>query len=167
MLDCMFAASEAALCARGSAARAPASPAGHASTASVSAATEAPSLPCVPAMGTPRRQTGMPEASSGGWTDAVWARSSTSRNAAIKSEAQDAPLGATDPDGLPDGGTVAVRLLVRAYTAGLLVGTAAAGVRATSVEAVELQGRPDEKAVVVSGYPPAVKQEIVSILGAS
>lgn len=61
--------------------------------------------------------------------------------------------------------TVEVRLLVTHFVAGLLVGTAAGPGKATHVRVVAIPGWRDDTAVIVSGCLLAVKQEVGRIVG--
>ena len=60
---------------------------------------------------------------------------------------------------------VQARLLVSQYAAGLLIGAAAGRSPAADMTAVDVPDRLDEKLVVLSGAPKAVKQMVARLLG--
>ena len=57
------------------------------------------------------------------------------------------------------------RLLVSQYAAGLIVGAAACDSTNASIEALDLPKRLDEKLVVISGSPSAVRPKVVNVIG--
>ena len=107
-----------------------------------------------------------PVVDAGGYISPDLARQQASRAAATSTAAPrtaDAKHAARDLN--TERRMVEVRLLVTHFLAGLLVGTAAGPGKATTLRVVAIAERRDETAIVVSGCMFAVKQEVVRIVG--
>ncbi len=168
VLDCLFAAAEAAPPARDVPAHT-ALTAQH-SIAANDVAAAAPGLHQAASDGIVRGGHGssarQPVVAASGCYRPELAEQHSSRDASARTAAQsiaDPEHSATDP--ASERRLVEVRLLVTHFVAGLLVGTAAGPGRAMHVRVVAIPGRRDETALVVSGCLPAVKQEVARIVG--